>query len=155
MRAQIVPAEEWHIPVIAARVRPADRDELFAIACYTPERALAASFNASPLKWTGLINGEPVCMFGVAPGTMLGGTGRPWLISSQDIENNIIVFLKKSKVALDIMTDSYPLLENYVDARNTKAIKWLKWLSFCFDEEPIQYGVLKMPFYRFYKERGM
>jgi hypothetical protein len=51
------------------------------------------------------------------------------------------------------MLDLYPHLENYVDVRNELSIKWLRWLGFQFDPQPIPYGVWEMPFFRFRMER--
>jgi len=45
-------------------------------------------------------------------------------------------------------SEKFSLLYNYVDARNVKSIKWLRWLGFQLDE-PAPYGVRGLPFHRF------
>ena len=47
------------------------------------------------------------------------------------------------------MLENYSRVFNYVDARNTMVIGWIKWLNFTF-EEPKPYGPKKIPFYKFY-----
>jgi len=42
----------------------------------------------------------------------------------------------------------YSHLENWVDARNTKAINWLRWLGFTV-HDPVPFGVAGLPFHRF------
>ena len=61
------------------------------------------------------------------------------------------IFLKRSKPWLEDIKKDYNYLENYVDARNTLSIKWLKWLGFKV-EDPIPYGVNGEPFHKFTME---
>lgn len=152
MNAQIVPAEAWHIDFIAPNVREADRNELYAIACYSPESALVASLAVSRMAWTGLIDDVPVCCFGVTGASTLSDKGLPWMIATWQLDKHALVFLRRCRKVVGKMLDLYPRLENYVDARNTRAIQWLRWLGFEFDD-PQPYGVLKLPFLRFHMER--
>lgn len=144
---KIVTAEEWHIPLIAARVRAADREELQALSL-TPEKALRQSFRLSHLAWTGLIDGVPVCMYGVVKASLLGRVGRPWMVGTYLLDKHQLVFLRRCRFSLKTMQMCFSKLENHIDARNTRAIQWLKWLGFSFSEpEPL--GPLNMPFIRF------
>ena len=46
------------------------------------------------------------------------------------------------------MLATYPLLRNYVDERNTMAIRWLEWLG--FEILPVEpFGVEGLPFHPF------
>jgi hypothetical protein len=144
---EIVTAEKWHIPLIAAQVRDADRDEFLALSM-TPEEVLNQSFNLSHLAWTGLIDGVPVCMYGVVKASLLGNVGRPWMVGTTLLDIHQVVFLRRCRASLETMKMCFEKLENYVDARNVKAIQWLKWLGFSFSE-PESLGPLNMPFIRF------
>lgn len=152
MKVEIVPAEAEHITAIAPKVREADRQELWATACMKPIDALICSYAVSKLAWTGLVDGEPVCMFGVAPASLLTSTGRPWMIGTDLIDRYSTTFLRRCKGRVREMLRYYQSLENYVDLRNERAIRWLDWLGFEF-EGPYPYGVLKLPFMRFTMER--
>ena len=46
------------------------------------------------------------------------------------------------------MAGGYTWLVNWVDDRNTCAIRWLKWMGFTI-HEPEPYGVANLPFRRF------
>jgi hypothetical protein len=95
-----------------------------------------------------MADGRVVCMFGVAPVNLLGDTGVPWLLGSDDIERHAVTFLRGSKRYIAEMSRDYRLLTNYVDARNTLSIRWLKWLRFdILAAEP--YGPFGLPFHRF------
>jgi len=145
---EIVTAEKWHIPHIAAHVRDADRDEFWALSMMTPEEVLNQSFGLSHLAWTGLIDEVPVCMFGVVRASLLGNVGRPWMVGTDLLDKHQVVFLRRCRASLETMKMCFSKLENYIDARNVKAIQWLRWLGFSFNE-PEPMGPLNLPFIRF------
>lgn len=145
---EVVPAEQWHIDVVAKNMREADCLELWAASFSKPKKSLEAAFRLSKKCWTGLVDGEPACMFGVSRGTILSHVGAPWLLGTDLIEKNQLAFLRRNKLYMSEMTEGFDTLINYVDARNTKAIRWLKWLGFEFDEAEPR-GVLNMPFHKF------
>ena len=147
--AAIVTAERWHIPHIVAHVRDADRAEFQAATMQTPEEVLEEAYVISHLAWTGLIDGVPVCMFGVVDSsTVLTRQGRPWMVGTDLLEKHKMVFLRRCRACLEIMKLCFGRLENCVDARNTKAIQWLKWLGFSFGE-PVPMGAFGLNFMRF------
>ena len=151
MTPSIIPATEDHIPCIAEGIREADREELWALALLSPKDALVLSLKESAIAWTGLADQTPVCMFGVAAASTLSDTGRPWMLSSALVDRYAFAFLRRNKQKVQEMLQMFPYLENYIDCRNTRAIRWLKWLGFQFDT-PTPYGVFGMPFFRFWME---
>jgi len=50
------------------------------------------------------------------------------------------------------MGKNYKYLYNWVDCRNEKSIKWLRYLGFNTIRRDEQYGKGKMPFYLMMKE---
>lgn len=148
----VVPACADHIPRIVEKMRQADRDEC-AAGGLSAFRALAASFEISACAWTGLVNGEPVCMFGVTPLDAAAGTGSPWFMAAEGFEKYYVAFIRLSKRYLEQQMELFPHLVNYIDARNTSPVRWLKWLGFRFDSDPVAYGPLGAPFYRFELKR--
>nr|BDD45115.1 hypothetical protein 5 [bacterium] len=147
--ADIIPALPEHIPVIAADVRPQDAAEFWAVAYSTPERAMQQGVDYSDRVYTGRINGQPVCMFGVHCDSLLERLGTPWMIGSRLLEQHAITFLRHCRAEVQKMLSGYDMLENYVDARNAPAVKWIRWLGFTL-EEAKPYGVLGVPFHRFF-----
>lgn len=148
MTAEIITATEEHIPWLTQHIREADRRELWAVSYLSPIDALTLSLQASAKAWTGLVDGEIVCMFGVTPSCVLSGTGRPWMVGTDLVHRHAAVFLRRCKGMVAEMLDLFPHLENYVDIRNTAAIKWLGWLGFKF-EGPFEYGIQRINFMRF------
>jgi hypothetical protein len=130
-----------------------DRDELWAVACVSPEEGIRLSLQASEAAWTWFVNGAPVCMFGVSPNPVLQGVGMPWMIGTTLLERHAMTFLRRCRPYLEEMSESFVLLQNYVDARNVSAIRWLKWLGFKFDS-PQPTGPFGLPFHRFQMKRN-
>lgn len=151
MRARVVPAAVDHIAPVAAAMRQADRDEVWATSHSTPERALARGVANSTRVWVGLVDGEPACLFGVAPRSIVLGEGTPWLLGTEATVRYQRAFLAASRVCVDAMLAVYPRLVNYVDDRNEASKRWLLWLGFTLDE-PAPYGVDGLMFRRFTME---
>ena len=151
MRVTVERAELWHAEYIANRCRPADVLELAALGV-TPYQAMRDSLHVPGLAYTGMVDGEPVCMFGACEATMVGNLARPWMVGSTLVEKYQLQFLRRNRKMLGIWLDLYTRLENYVDVRNTQAIKWLRWLGFEFTG-PQPLGPYRTPFYRFSMSR--
>jgi hypothetical protein len=130
-------------------MRQADRAEVAAEGGRGSYAALRDSLASSVVAWTGLVNHEPVCMFGVSPVDILGGVGSPWLLGTDEIKKHAVTFLKLNRLYIPKMLDLFPLLVNYVDVRNAVSIRWLRWLGFAVDDKAVPYGIWGMPFYRF------
>lgn len=144
----VVPAKVRDIARIVVDVRDADRAELLAGWSYTPQRALEYGLRYSSHVWTGFIDYEPVCMFGVVPRSLVGGRGVPWLIGTNRMLRHQFTFLRRCRPYLRQMQEHYSNLENFVDERNTAAIRWLGWLGFTIHEaRPM--GKQLRPFHRF------
>lgn len=152
MKAQIVPAAHEHIEPIAAHVREADREELWAASCSTPDKVMERALAVSNQAWTGLLDGVPVCMFGVAPVSALSDVGRPWMVGTDHLDAHAPVFLRRCRGVVKAMLQQFPTLENYVDQRNARAVEWLRWLGFTFGT-PEPMGPYRMPFIKFEMRR--
>ncbi|EHX1545272.1 hypothetical protein [Citrobacter freundii] len=152
IKAQIVPATADHIEAMLPHVRQADVEEFLATNGWSPRRVLETGLRTSTFCCAGLVNGEVATIFGVAPASMIGGSGIPWLVGTDALEKYQRTFLRRCGKVVNAMLTVYPYLENYVDARNHVARVWLNWLGFTI-EEPKPYGIQRLPFHRFHMER--
>ena len=86
---------------------------------------------------------EIVCMLGCCP-TNIHSTAIVWLLASEDLKKDIpLRFLRHSKGVVEIFQKRYRVLYNFIDARNTLHIKWLKWCGFTFIQKHYDYGYEK------------
>ncbi len=143
----IVPATLDHAKRMAPNLRQADVDEILAASRSRPLEALEKSLEFSREAWTALVDGEPACMWGAGPLGIFGGTGGIWLLGTDVIEKHPKKFLIESRRFLEIISTVYIKLSNYVDARNTVSLRWLKWLGFEISE-PEPFGAEGLPFHK-------
>lgn len=129
-------------------LRLADIAEVRASSGLSPKDALLHGMAYSDPCYTGFVDDAPIMIFGVCPedNPMIG---RVWLLGSDGIVAHKYDFLRKSKWWLEHFHKQFPVLYNYIDARNTYHIKWLQWLGFSFIREYPDYGVEKRLFYQF------
>lgn len=119
--------------ILAKTMREADKREVYLLAGMSPKQALIESFNSSPLeRYTVVLNGEVICMFGVGVSNN-ARWATPWLLGSEKIKTIPVTFIRESKRYLKKW--QHPLLLNYVHAENTLSIAWLKALGFTFLRE--------------------
>ncbi len=133
---------------VAERIRRTDRDEILAGSGREPPEALERSVRMSSHVWAGWINAEPAAVFGVGPLSMAAGIGCPWFVGAEVLERHPRPMIELSRDWLARIAALYPHLVNHVDARNAKAVRWLRWLGFTI-HPAAPHGPLGMPFHRF------
>ena len=153
MTKQIVPTTEDHIHELSQTMREADKKEIWAARHSMPYDALRRGVAMSDESFTGLWDDKVVCIFGVAQPSPFTDEGIPWLLASDLVDDVSHTFLRVNRVYAKEIKKRYSRLENYVDCRNTGAIKWLQWLGFEFDL-PRPYGPEHLLFCRFEYRRG-
>lgn len=117
------------IEIVAANMRHADRQECEAMAACGPLEALGKSILLSHEAVVARVGGEPVCIYGLGFGSVTGGMARPWLLGTDAVEWHCLTFLRSNRRVVREWSERFDL-ENYVDARHTMSVKWLKWLGF-------------------------
>jgi hypothetical protein len=135
------------------RMRISDIQEIYASHHATPKEALKRGFKNSFICLSIILNGKVIAMFGCSTEYLCGDRATIWLLAAPELEQIKLRFLKNSKKFIKLFLEYYPILENFVDARNTKSIEWLK---FCGAEleDPKPYGKEQLPFRYFSFKRG-
>lgn len=147
-RCTVVEARPEHADALARTMRAEDRAEVWATAHVDPRKGLEMSLSSSLYAWTWLVDGQPACMFGVSSESILSGIGKPWLLTGDLLDRQWPVFARHCRPFIRKMSDDFPKLENWVDARYRKAIRWLTWAGF-YVFPPAPYGPDNLPFCRF------
>ena len=150
-RVQLVRPEDADLRHLAQNLRAADRQELAATHGYDIDllQCLQTAVSASEEAFIAVTAyGEPIAVFGVAPVSLLGGIGCPWMLGTDtmDLYGRAVVTLSRQHVAR--WAQRYSLLFNYVDARNLRSIAWLKRTGFAI-LPAAPYGLSGEPFHRF------
>lgn len=136
---RVVPARLSHARSIARRLRKADLDEVVASSKKSPFEALKFSMEKSAEAWTMIVNGRPEVMFGVGDLNILAGVGAPWLLGTDAFERHYVAILRGSVKWTRQLFSRYSVLRNFVDARNSASLRYLRWLGFRI-LEPVMIG---------------
>lgn len=126
-------------------IRDSDRQEVLASCGRDIEDVLIESLYMTGRHYVGIKDERLVCVFGVAE---QGDVGVPYMLGTEEIYNNKKTFLYYSKKFIELISSEYKYLVNYVDARNVKAIEWLRWLGFTIHEKK-PYGIMGFDFHKF------
>lgn len=144
----IRPTQPGDVGLLVANLRPADRAECEAYGRPDIAAGIASSVNRSLLCWTGLIDGELAAILGCAPIDMLGGIGSPWMLGTPVLDAHQRVLVRRTPEYIGEMLKAFPHLVNFVHAKNTTSVRWLRRLGFTL-HPPVAYGLLAEPFHPF------
>lgn len=133
------------------KLSKSDIAELRAATGESPNVALVLSVAVS--DWTEAIEddeGNLVAVFGMSSAC---GLGFPWFLCSESFDSVRWAVARQSKQYVKRMLKEKGRLMNFVDSRNTKAVKWLQWLGFSILEDKDFFLHDKsVPFKLFYME---
>lgn len=141
MLTHLAPVEGKHVVQIAATIRPADADEIEAMAGLAPIEGLAHSVANSHVAYTMLAGETPVAIYGARRLTD-DGIGMVWLLASTEVHRHTTSFLRNSIEYTNRLhrETGCHTLANYTDARNTVHHKWLRFTGFSFGKEVLLRG---------------
>jgi hypothetical protein len=136
---------------LLAGIRPADLAECDAL--FGPGHArqmLETSLQRSVAAWAAEVPGKGLmCLFGMAPISLLGDQGVPWMIGTGLVDRHPGAFIRASRPYISRMLALCPQLVNVVDARNVKSIAYLKRMGFTIlPAAPT--GAAGLPFHPFF-----
>lgn len=151
-RVDILPATLAHVQALLPDILAEDRAEWWASSLSDPKEALPLALKRSEIARAGFIDGQIAALYGVVRAGFLTSHGIPWLIAGRHALNHPASFLRATGRAAPEIVQGFDYLENYVDARNRRAVRWLSWLGFKIDP-PRPWGALGLDFHRFHIER--
>jgi hypothetical protein len=151
---EVVSAEQGHLLYVAENICSADREELKSAGREDVYQALLDSADICVQPLAGVIDGEPVCVFGVSQVSLAVDIGIVWLISTDKLRSHVRPFLKIGKAWVNDSSKNYKIMANFVSKDHKVSIKWLKWLGFKVALKEIPLGPDSRPFYYFSLREG-
>lgn len=144
----IRPTEPGDAEILFDNLRASDLAECEAYGDEDVFECIRSSVARSVLCWTGLADGKLGAIIGVTPVSVLGGIGCPWMLGTPVLDANSRVLVRRTPRYIAAMLEAFPHLVNYVHAKNTTSVQWLRRLGFILHPaEP--YGALGEPFHKF------
>jgi hypothetical protein len=107
-----------------------------------------SSANRSMLCWTAFIDGELAAILGCAPISVVSGIGSPWMLGTPVLDRHSRVLVRETPEYIGKMLNAFPHLVNFVHAKNTTSMRWLRRLGFTLHAAQ-PYGALGEPFHPF------
>ena len=150
-RVEVVPAALKHVADIAPRVRECDRAEIWAQMNLGIAEALELAIGTdSSENYACMLDDAVVALFGCVDVSEYTGerSGVLWMIGTDDIYDNADLFHEHTAKWLQLFRARFDHISNWVDSRNTKAVKWIGSVGFDV-EDPIPYGPDGVPFHHF------
>ncbi len=139
------PANRGHAYKLAPFLREPDIREIEATSGREPLEALLDALERSTEARAAVWGEDVGAIFGVAP-MGVPGVGSIWMLTGEVMSEKPLPFLRRCRFELDAMREKWGTLLNFVDARNSQALKWAQWMGFEIGQ-PSPYGVLGLPFY--------
>jgi len=139
---------EGDLDYLAEHLRKADRKELAASVGRekTVRQVLEDAVRASARLWVfAEADGTPLAVFGAAP---LPQGASPWMLGTDRAANHPRTLVAWGRKYARRMLDEYGRLLNFVDARNTTSVRWLRRIGFRI-HPPVPYGPEGVMFHPF------
>ena len=143
---RILEGEDWHLNYLIGRLREEDYNEVKAATGQDPNDVLRDAWLTKGKRWTIEYMDRIVGVFGLKDGG--NEIGVPWLLGNEGIRKIGRAFVGESGRIIAGMLQDFPVLMNYVDARNKTSIRWLEWCGFNI-HAPVPYGAEQLPFHPF------
>ena len=138
LNIEIVPTVPAHLRELAGHMQDSTIEMAKKLGL-TPRKALWRSFKQSLFCKTAIINGKVGAIWGVA-GALFSEVGQPWLVMSPDVEEYPMRVAFAYRREMREMQKMFPVLEDYVDETNHKAIRLLELMGFKLDKNEITLG---------------
>ena len=140
MRPVIVPATVSHMETLKANLRARDAEEIIGFGS-TIEESFRLTWRRSLLTKTVLAGGDVVAVFGVG-GCALGGTGQPWLLTTNLFERFPAYVVRQARIETAEWLQIFEKLESFVDAGYRRACGFLELVGYTLDPpQPIATGI--------------
>lgn len=147
---QFRPAQPGDAAVLGPILREADRLEIQATVGRDPTHTLGEGIASADPCWAVLAGSGPLmALFGVVPDAGNAGSGMIWLLGSDELARHHFTVLRLSRLWVARLHERYERLWNYIDARNTGHIAWLRWCGFRLVQLVERHGVEQRPFWKF------
>lgn len=135
---------------VARFMRQADREEVHAA---TGSRDYEAALRMSVLASDDTLmattpDGEPLGLFGVVTVSLLSNKGSPWMLATDGARLHQRALVRGGRAYSVAMLEQFAHLENHVDARNLRAVAWLRRCGYTV-REPVPFGPFRLPFHPF------
>lgn len=125
----IRPVTHEDISRVAPHLTDAGRKELAEVYGMSAEECLRRNLAASTEAWA-MVKGETVlCLFGVAPLSVLEGLGEFWIVSTSHICGHRFAFARACRKFRPLLLERWSELRGVVEHSREDVVTWARWLG--------------------------
>ena len=128
-RSAVVPLRPEHVEYLMPRVAIFDEDTVREHWGSGATEMLQLAVRSSVLAWAGLVDGLPICAFGLHA-SITSDTAIAWLIPTPEVRRHRRLFWRASREVVAMMLDRFPHLVVHCQANYDASRKWLERLGF-------------------------
>lgn len=79
--------------------------------------------------WAGMVDGELICVYGIAAPNFLSDHAYFWLWTTDRIKEHEFIFVRRSQMVVKELLSQYELLIGHCERGAKESQRWLKWLG--------------------------
>jgi hypothetical protein len=121
MKVQISAADKVDLKGVVKRSAQANTPGAAAI--------LKDYLRRSIYAWTGLIDGDVACIWGLIAPTILSDKAYLWLLTTDLVDEHQFIFVRHSQLQVQEMLKEFPTIVGHVKVKDERAKRWLRWLG--------------------------
>jgi hypothetical protein len=125
----IIPARPAHVPLVESCVTAEGARELSEVYGLTPHESLRRNLAASSEAWTMFAGEDALCMFGVAPLSILESHGEFWIVGTTHICRHRLAFARSCRLFLPRLLQNWSMLSGTLEHQRQDVVRWARWLG--------------------------
>lgn len=84
--------------------------------------------------WTGWVDGELACVWGLIPPTLISRQAYLWMYSTSVVQEHKFIFVRHSQRVIERMLERYEVIVGHCVIGARDSIRWVRWLGGVFGE---------------------
>ena len=84
--------------------------------------------------WSGTIDGDLVCVWGLIPPTIISTQAYLWMHATDRVHEHKFLFVRHSQMMVEKMLEHYPTIIGHCVVGASSSIRWVRWLGGVFGE---------------------
>lgn len=125
---------------MVTKVEPISKDDLqymartgfFSGFSDEDQDTLNKCINMTTTLWTGKVDDDVLCVFGVVPQTLSTNSAYLWLWTTDRIGDHEFIFVRRSQIVIEKLLENFDYLYGVCDIHADRSIRWLQWLGAVF-----------------------
>lgn len=127
-KVRIEYAKPAHVPAMLENLR--DNAVPETVEWVNVGKTLMRDIQESAWSYAGWHEDRLAVVWGVKASSMVSGYGYLWLISTRVCDEHPFLFARHSRIFVDQIKSTFPVLHGLVERRYERSQRWLKWLGF-------------------------